>query len=91
MVPAMSISENVPAGLKLTGTPVSRSHRDELLESRLANLADNRSAPSTTRRVAGPVTGGLHVIHAPVQALLEGAEPWQRTRNHGSEETARWC
>jgi phosphate transport system ATP-binding protein len=30
--PAMSIAENVVAGLKLTGTKVSRSERDELIE-----------------------------------------------------------
>jgi phosphate transport system ATP-binding protein len=56
--PAMSIAENVTAGLKLTGTKVSRSDRDALIEDCLqrgglwAEVKDRLSSPG------GALSGG---------------------------------
>ena len=48
--PAMSIADNVAAGLALTGTKVSRVDRDELIEECLtrAGLWDEVEGPTRT-------------------------------------------
>jgi phosphate transport system ATP-binding protein len=52
--PAMSIYENVTAGLKLTGTRLSRSDRDTLVEETLTRPASGARSATASANPAAP-------------------------------------
>ena len=56
--PAMSIYDNVVAGLKLTGTKVSRSGRDGLVEECLVKAGLWREVRDRLRQPGGALSGG---------------------------------
>jgi phosphate transport system ATP-binding protein len=56
--PAMTIAENVLAGLKLTGTKVARSGRADLIESCLAKAGLWREVKDRLGRPGGDLSGG---------------------------------
>jgi phosphate transport system ATP-binding protein len=56
--PAMSIAENVTAGLKLTGTSVSRSERDAVVETCLAKAGLWNEVKDRLDRPGGALSGG---------------------------------
>jgi phosphate transport system ATP-binding protein len=56
--PAMSIAENVVAGLKLTGTRVTRSERDELIEDCLQRGGLWAEVKDRLDRPGGALSGG---------------------------------
>nr|WP_197672166.1 phosphate ABC transporter ATP-binding protein [Alloactinosynnema sp. L-07] len=56
--PAMSIYDNVVAGLKLTGTKVARSERDDLVESCLAKAGLWNEVRERLRQPGGALSGG---------------------------------
>jgi phosphate transport system ATP-binding protein len=56
--PAMSIYDNVVAGLRLTGTKVDRSARDELVESSLTKAGLWREVRDRLRQPGGALSGG---------------------------------
>jgi phosphate transport system ATP-binding protein len=56
--PAMSIYENVTAGLKLTGTKISRSNRDSLVEECLTRAGLWREVNDRLRQPGGALSGG---------------------------------
>jgi len=56
--PAMSIYDNVVAGLKLTGAKVSRSERDDLVESCLAKAGLWNEVNDRLRQPGGALSGG---------------------------------
>ncbi|WP_438672324.1 phosphate ABC transporter ATP-binding protein [Solihabitans fulvus] len=56
--PAMSIADNVTAGLKLTGTRVSRSGRDELIEACLTRAGLWKEVRDRLRQPGGALSGG---------------------------------
>ena len=56
--PAMSIYDNVVAGLRLTGTRVSRSGRDDLVESSLTKAGLWKEVRDRLRQPGGGLSGG---------------------------------
>jgi phosphate transport system ATP-binding protein len=56
--PAMTIADNVTAGLKLTGTRVARSQRDELIETCLTKAGLWREVKDRLHRPGGDLSGG---------------------------------
>jgi phosphate transport system ATP-binding protein len=56
--PAMSIYDNVIAGLKLTGTKVSRSQKDELVETSLIKAGLWKEVRDRLRQPGGGLSGG---------------------------------
>jgi phosphate transport system ATP-binding protein len=56
--PAMSIYDNVVAGLKLTGTSVSRDEKDELVESSLQRAGLWKEVKDRLRAPGGGLSGG---------------------------------
>ncbi|MFF4043916.1 phosphate ABC transporter ATP-binding protein PstB [Streptomyces sp. NPDC001816] len=56
--PAMSIYDNVVAGLKLTGTRASRRERDELVEESLTRAGLWKEVRDRLRRPGGALSGG---------------------------------
>jgi phosphate transport system ATP-binding protein len=56
--PAMTISDNVLAGLKLTGTKVSRSDRTQLVETCLLKAGLWREVKDRLNRPGGDLSGG---------------------------------
>ena len=56
--PAMSIYDNVVAGLRLTGTKLSRSGRDELVEQCLVKAGLWREVRDRLRQPGGALSGG---------------------------------
>ena len=56
--PAMSIYDNVVAGLKLTGRKVSRSEKDDLVESCLQKAGLWREVKDRLREPGGALSGG---------------------------------
>ena len=56
--PAMSIAENVTAGLKLTGTSVSRPERDAIVETCLAKAGLWNEVKDRLDRPGGALSGG---------------------------------
>ena len=68
--PAMSIRENVLAGLRLTGTRASRSERDELVESCL-----------TKGGLWNEVKAGLHELVALVESCLTKGGLWNEVKD----------
>jgi phosphate transport system ATP-binding protein len=56
--PAMTIAENVLAGLKLTGTKVARSSRADLVESCLTKAGLWREVKDRLSRPGGDLSGG---------------------------------
>ncbi|WP_433830272.1 phosphate ABC transporter ATP-binding protein [Actinoplanes sp. CA-015351] len=56
--PAMSIYDNVVAGLKLTGTRVSRSGRDQLVEESLSRAGLWKEVRDRLRQPGGALSGG---------------------------------
>jgi phosphate transport system ATP-binding protein len=56
--PAMSIYENVTAGLKLTGTKISRHARDSLVEECLTRAGLWREVQDRLRQPGGALSGG---------------------------------
>jgi phosphate transport system ATP-binding protein len=56
--PAMTIADNVTAGLKLTGTRVSRSQRPELVESCLTKAGLWREVKDRLGELGGTLSGG---------------------------------
>jgi phosphate transport system ATP-binding protein len=56
--PAMSVYENVVAGLKLTGAKVSRHYRDQLVEQCLTRAGLWREVRDRLRQPGGALSGG---------------------------------
>nr|WP_218579650.1 phosphate ABC transporter ATP-binding protein [Phytohabitans houttuyneae] len=56
--PAMSIYDNVVAGLKLTGTRVSRGERDDLVEETLTKAGLWKEVRDRLRQPGGALSGG---------------------------------
>ncbi|MFF5093216.1 MULTISPECIES: phosphate ABC transporter ATP-binding protein [Actinosynnema] len=56
--PAMSIAENVTAGLKLTGTSVARGDRDALVEECLTKAGLWKEVKDRLRQPGGALSGG---------------------------------
>nr|WP_051366780.1 phosphate ABC transporter ATP-binding protein PstB [Hamadaea tsunoensis] len=56
--PAMSIAENVTAGLKLTGRRASRGHREELVEECLTKAGLWNEVRDRLRQPGGALSGG---------------------------------
>ena len=56
--PAMSIYDNVVAGLKLTGTRVSRRENDELVEESLTRAGLRKEVGDRLRQPGGALSGG---------------------------------
>ncbi|MFD9740388.1 phosphate ABC transporter ATP-binding protein [Umezawaea sp. NPDC059074] len=56
--PAMSIADNVTAGLKLTGTTVSKSGREELIETCLTRAGLWNEVRDRLRQPGGALSGG---------------------------------
>ncbi|MER6531269.1 phosphate ABC transporter ATP-binding protein PstB [Streptomyces sp. NPDC001508] len=56
--PAMSIYDNVVAGLKLTGTKVSRRAKDDLVEESLTRAGLWKEVSDRLRRPGGALSGG---------------------------------
>jgi len=56
--PAMSIYDNVVAGLKLTGTKVSRRERDDLVEETLTKAGLWKEVRDRLRQPGGALSGG---------------------------------
>ncbi|WP_249713821.1 phosphate ABC transporter ATP-binding protein PstB [Rhizomonospora bruguierae] len=56
--PAMSIYDNVVAGLKLTGTRVTRARRDELVEETLTKAGLWKEVRDRLRQPGGALSGG---------------------------------
>lgn len=56
--PAMSIYDNVVAGLKLTGTRVSRRQKDELVEESLSRAGLWKEVRDRLRQPGGALSGG---------------------------------
>jgi phosphate transport system ATP-binding protein len=56
--PAMSIADNVTAGLKLTGTKVGRSERDDLIERSLSRAGLWKEVKDRLKEPGGALSGG---------------------------------
>ena len=56
--PAMSIYDNVIAGLKLTGTSMDKDHKDELVESSLMRAGLWKEVKDRLRAPGGGLSGG---------------------------------
>jgi len=96
--PAMSIYDNVTAGLKLTGTRLSRSQKDALVESCLTKAGLWNEVGDRLRQPGGALSGGQQqrlciarslAVSPRVLLMDEPCSALDPTSTHRIEETIR--